>query len=69
MNLASHREMIDDDAATLGRRLRRNVSLRVIGSSLSVEIKLAQAVLLTRFLPIDDYGRVLIALNFFIFLE
>lgn len=69
MNLASPRETIDDDAATLARRLRRNVSLGVIGSGLSVAIKLAQAVLLTRFLPIDDYGRVLIVLNFFIFLD
>jgi len=69
VNLASHRETIEDDDASLWLRLRRNVSLGVIGSGLSVAIKLGQAVLLTKFLPIDDYGRVLIVLNFFIFLD
>ena len=69
MKYASHPEAIDSEDATLWRRLRRNVSLGVLGAGFSVAIKLAQAVLLTRFLQIDDYGRLLIVLNLFIFLD
>ena len=69
MKHASHQETVDDGDASLWRRLRRNVSIGMLGSGLSVAIKLVQAVLLTRFLKIDDYGRVLIVLNLFIFLD
>lgn len=51
------------------RRFRRNVSISAVGSILSVAVKLGQTVLLTRVLRIDDYGRVLLVLNFFVFLD
>ena len=51
------------------RRFRRNVSTSVAGSGLSLAIKLGQTVLLTRVLKIDDYARVLLVLNFFVFLD
>jgi len=50
-------------------RFRRNVSISVLGSGLSLAIKLGQTALLTRLLKIDDYGRVLIVLNLFVFLD
>ena len=53
----------------LWRRFRRNASMSIAGSGLILAIKLGQTVLLTRFLKIDDYGRVLIVLNLFVFLE
>lgn len=59
----------DDADRSIWQRLRRNVSITLLGSGLSVAIKLAQTVLLTRFLKIDDYGRVLIVINFFMFLD
>jgi O-antigen/teichoic acid export membrane protein len=65
----SHEETIGDEDASVWRRLKRNVSIGVLGSGLSVAIKLAQAVLLTRFLQIEDYGRILIVLNLFVFLD
>jgi len=39
------------------------------GFGLSLAIKLGQTALLTRLLRIEDYGRVLIVLNLFIFLD
>jgi O-antigen/teichoic acid export membrane protein len=51
------------------RRFRRNVSISVQGSVLSLAVKLGQTVLLTRVLKIDHYGRVLLVLNFFVFLD
>jgi O-antigen/teichoic acid export membrane protein len=65
---ASYQETTDDDKS-IWQRLRRNVSIGVLGSGLSGAIKFAQAVLLIRCLPIDDYGRVLIVLNLFMFLD
>lgn len=40
-----------------------------MGSALSLVIKLVQTALLTRLLKINDYGRVLIVLNLFLFLD
>lgn len=51
------------------RRLTRNTSISMAGSGLILAIKLGQTALLTRVLSIDDYGRLLIVLNLFIFLE
>jgi O-antigen/teichoic acid export membrane protein len=51
------------------RRFSRNVSISVFGSGLSLAIKLLQTALLTRMLRIEDYGRVVIVLNLFLFLE
>jgi len=51
------------------RRFRRNISISVAGSGLALVAKLAQTALLTRELRIDDYGRVLIVLNLFVFLD
>jgi O-antigen/teichoic acid export membrane protein len=50
-------------------RFRRNLSISVMGSGLSLAIKLGQTALLTRLLRIEDYGRVLIVLNLFVFLD
>jgi O-antigen/teichoic acid export membrane protein len=55
--------------SSLWLRLRRNVSLSVLGSGLSLLSKLAQTALLTRILRIEDYGRLLIVLNLFVFLD
>jgi O-antigen/teichoic acid export membrane protein len=51
------------------RRFRRNVSITVVGSGAGVVLKLMQAILLTKFLRIDDYGRVLIVTNLSLFLN
>ena len=51
------------------RRFRRNLSISLGGSALSLAIRLGQTALLTRMLTIDDFGRVLIVLNLFFFLE
>lgn len=51
------------------QRFRRNVSISILGSGLSLAIKLGQTALLTKLLKIDDYGRVLIVLNLFVFLD
>lgn len=50
-------------------RFRRNVSISVLGSGLSLGVKLGQTLLLTKLLKIEDYGRVLIVLNLFVFLD
>ncbi len=54
---------------SLWQRFRRNVSISVLGSGLSLAIKLAQTALLTRLLKIEDYGRLLIVMNLFVFLD
>ena len=54
---------------SLWKRFRRNVSISVLGSGSSLAIKLAQTALLTKLLRIDDYGRLLIVMNLFVFLE
>ena len=51
------------------RRFRRNVSTSVVGSGLSLAIKLGQTALLAKALQISDYGRLLVVLNFFVFLD
>lgn len=51
------------------RRFRSNLSVSLVGALLSVVIKLGQTLLLTRALRTDDYGRVLVVLNFFTFLN
>jgi O-antigen/teichoic acid export membrane protein len=53
----------------LWQRFSKNLSITVVGSLLTISTKLIQAFLLTRFLKIDDYGRVLIVTNFGIFLN
>lgn len=50
-------------------RFKRNVSISVLGSGLSFGIRLVQILLLTKLLKLDDYGRVLIVMNLFVFLE
>jgi O-antigen/teichoic acid export membrane protein len=51
------------------QRFRRNLSLSLLGSAFTVAIKLGQTALLVRVLRIDDFGRALIVLNLFVFLE
>jgi O-antigen/teichoic acid export membrane protein len=51
------------------RRFRRNLSLSLLGSAFSLALKLGQAALLTRALGMDDFGRVIIVVNLFVFLE
>ena len=60
---------IDVEDRSIWYRFRRNVSITILGSGASVAIKLAQTILLTRLLRIEDYGRVLIVLNLFVFLD
>lgn len=60
---------INAEDNAIWRRFRRNVSISVLGSVLSLAIKLVQTALLTRLLKIDDYGRVLIVINLFVFLD
>ncbi len=60
---------INAEDNSIWRRFRRNVSISVLGSVLSLAIKLVQTALLTRLLKIDDYGRVLIVTNLFVFLD
>jgi O-antigen/teichoic acid export membrane protein len=54
---------------SIWRRFSRNVSISVFGSGLTLAIKLLQTALLTRMLKIEDYGRVVIVLNLFVFLD
>lgn len=51
------------------RRFRRNLSIGVLGSALSAALRLAQTALLTKAVSMDDFGRVLIVVNLFVFLE
>lgn len=60
---------LDANDKSIWKRLKRNVSISALGSAVFVAIRLAQTVLLTRYLEIDDYGRVLIVLNLFVFLN
>ena len=60
---------MDVEDRSIWDRFRRNVSISLLGSGVSLAIKLAQTALLTRLLKIDDYGRVLIVLNLFAFLD
>lgn len=69
MNELSIQPSTDFEDKSIWLRLRRNASIGVLGSGISVAIRLGQTVLLTRFLQIDDYGRVLIVLNLFVFLD
>ena len=50
-------------------RFRRNLSISLLGSGVFLAVRLAQTALLIKFLRIDDYGRVVIVLNLFFFLE
>ncbi len=50
-------------------RFRRNLTVSLTGSVLAVAIKLGQTALLTRELSVTDFGRVLIVLNLFVFLQ
>ena len=69
MRQDSNQASVDDEDKSIWQRLRRNVSVSVLGSGLSVAIKLGQTFILIKFLRIDDYGRVLIVLNLFTFLD
>jgi O-antigen/teichoic acid export membrane protein len=60
---------ISAEDSPIWRRLRRNISISVLGAVLILPVKLVQTALLTRFLGINDYGRVLIVINFFVFLD
>ncbi|MEO8435973.1 MAG: lipopolysaccharide biosynthesis protein [Pyrinomonadaceae bacterium] len=66
---ALRRIKIGAEDSSIWRRFRWNVSISVLGSAFSLVIKLVQTALLTRLLKIDDYGRVLIVLNLFLFLD
>jgi len=54
---------------SLWRRFRRNFSISLFGSALTLAIKLGQIAILTTALGLDDFGRVRIVLNLFVFLE
>jgi O-antigen/teichoic acid export membrane protein len=57
------------DDRSIWRRSRRNVSISAAGSGLSLAVKFAQTALLAKILKIEDFGRVLIVLNLFVFLD
>jgi O-antigen/teichoic acid export membrane protein len=63
------RTSTDVENKPIWQRFRRNTSISLIGSGLSLAIKLGQTALLTKLLKIDDYGRLLIVLNLFVFLD
>jgi O-antigen/teichoic acid export membrane protein len=67
--MQSLRLRLNPDDVSIWYRFRRNVSISVLGSVLSLTVKLAQTVLLTKVLKIEDYGRVLIVINLFVFLD
>lgn len=69
MKPSSYRGVIDDEGKSIRKRLKYNVSISAAASAFLVAIRLAQTVLLTHFLEIDDYGRILIVLNIFVFLS
>lgn len=50
-------------------RFRRNLSIGLVGSVLLVAVRLGQTALLAKALRIEDFGRVLIVTNLFVFLE
>ena len=54
---------------SIWRRFRRNVSISALGSGLALGIKFGQTALLTYVLTVEDFGRVLIVLNLFVFLD
>ena len=62
-------EECDEPQNRIWPRFRRNISISVIGVGASIFLKLVQVVILTKFLRIDDYGRVLIATNLMVFLN
>jgi O-antigen/teichoic acid export membrane protein len=64
-----HRFKTNFEDSSIWHRFRRNVSISAMGSGSSLAIKLGQTALLTKLLKIDDYGRVLIVLNLFVFLD
>jgi O-antigen/teichoic acid export membrane protein len=51
------------------RRFKDNLSVGLVGALLSLVIKSGQTLLLVGALRVDDYGRVLVVLNFFAFLS
>src|SRR5437660_714804 len=60
---------LDADEYSIWRRFRRNFSVSLSGTVVSLAIKAGQTLLLVRTLPMSDYGRVLIVLNLFGFLS
>lgn len=57
------------DDRSVWRRFSSNLSVSLVGAFLSLLIKLGQTLLLMRALRIDDYGRVLVVINLFTFLN
>lgn len=53
----------------LWRRFSSNLSVSLVGAVFSLAIKLGQTLLLMRALRIDDYGRLLVVINLFAFLN
>jgi len=60
---------ISGEDKSIWRRFRRNVSISVFGAGLTLVIKLIQTAILTSTLKIEDYGRVLIVVHLFLFLD
>jgi len=50
-------------------RFRRNLSIGLVGSALLLAVRLGQTALMAKALRIEDFGRVLIVTNLFVFLE
>src|SRR5687768_5432459 len=64
-----HQSRVSAEDHSVWRRCRWNMSISVMGSAVSLVIKLLQTVLLTRLLHINNYGRLLIVINLFVFLD
>jgi O-antigen/teichoic acid export membrane protein len=64
-----HQIRLDADDTSIWHRVRRNVSMSLLGSGLTLGLKLGQTTLLARTLTIDDYGRVFTVLNVFVFFD
>jgi O-antigen/teichoic acid export membrane protein len=54
---------------SIWRRARRNLSISATGSAFLFAVKFAQTALLTKLLKVEDFGRLLIVINFFVFLD
>jgi O-antigen/teichoic acid export membrane protein len=57
------------ESGSIWRRFRRNLSISAVESGLSLGTKFGQTALLTYVLTVNDFGRILIVMNLFIFLD
>ncbi|MDQ3821605.1 MAG: oligosaccharide flippase family protein, partial [Acidobacteriota bacterium] len=61
--------LVEGEERPIWLRFRRNLSVSLLGAVLSTVIKSGQTLILAKALSLEDYGRVLIVLNLFVFLN